>query len=201
MNPLLWLLAAALLIFSDTALADCECGYAITSDSSENLVFTDLLESDFVHLDVTDRSQGYGRYGWAAQAFNMSMQAARGPYGEFFTLDNVVANNIADIRVFDTAGEKGGDAGVRLVVKSESVDSMLSTSEIATTDLNYFHGTFRAGIKLTGVAGTCSAFFWVRILPRWWLTCAVSCASGFLPPASHQANVSLVYSTSTIRRR
>lgn len=160
----LWLLAS-LLIFFDPTLADCECGYAITNDN-QKVVFTDLLESDFVHLDITDRSQGYGRYGWAAQAFNMSKETARGTYGEFFTVDNVISNNIADINVFDQSGEKGGDAGVQLIVGSESVDNMLTTSEIATTDLHYFHGTFRAGMKLTDIAGTCSAFFWVSNLSR-----------------------------------
>ncbi|RYP30782.1 hypothetical protein DL767_006063 [Monosporascus sp. MG133] len=90
----------------------------------------------------------------------MSMHDARGPYGETFTLQNVVSNNIADINVFNEPGEKGGDAGAHLVVGSEIVNGMVTTSEIATTDLHFFYGTFRAAIKVTEVAGTCSAFFW-----------------------------------------
>ncbi|RYP56679.1 hypothetical protein DL771_011713 [Monosporascus sp. 5C6A] len=90
----------------------------------------------------------------------MSMHDARGPYGEAFTLQNVVSDNIADVEVFNELGEKGGDAGAHLVVGSEIVDGMVRTSEIATTDLHFFYGTFRAGIKVTEVAGTCSAFFW-----------------------------------------
>ncbi|RYP77008.1 hypothetical protein DL770_007123 [Monosporascus sp. CRB-9-2] len=154
----LWLLAS-LPAFFDLALGACECGYAI-SNKNEKVVFTDLLESDFVHLDIKDRSGEYGKYGWAAQVFNKSMHDARGPYGEAFTLQNVVSNNIADTRVFNEPGEKGGEAGAHLVVGSEIVDGMVTTSEIATTDLHFFYGTFRAAIKVTEVAGTCSAFFW-----------------------------------------
>ncbi len=160
----LWLLASLPILF-DSTLADCECGYSITADD-EKSVFTDLLESDFVHLDIMDPSNEYGKYGWAAQVFNMTTEAARGPYGEIYTLNNVVSNNIADVRVFDQAGEKGGDAGVRLVVGSEIVDDMVTNSEISTTDLNFFYGTFRAGIRLTDVTGTCSAFFWVSVLDK-----------------------------------
>ncbi|RYP10753.1 hypothetical protein DL765_008021 [Monosporascus sp. GIB2] len=154
----LWFLAS-LPAFFDLALGACECGYAI-SNKNEKVVFTDLLESDFVHLDITDRSGEYGKYGWAAQVFNKSMHDARGPYGEAFTLQNVVSNKIADTKVFDEPGEKGGDAGAHLVVGSEIVDGMVKNSEIATTQLHFFYGSFRAGIKVTDVAGTCSAFFW-----------------------------------------
>ncbi|CAJ2506271.1 Uu.00g004010.m01.CDS01 [Anthostomella pinea] len=144
------------------ALADCECGYFITTgpDNTRH-VFTDLLESDFVHVDITDDATAtYGEYGWAAQDFNMSTEAAHGPYGEAFAAGNVVSNDIADKGVFKGAGAKGPDAGLRLLVQSETRDGMVVNAGVATTDLHYFYGTFRAGIKVTGVEGTCSAFFW-----------------------------------------
>lgn len=163
MKPL-WVLAATSICF-DSALADCECGYAIKTDDGR-AVFSDLLESDFVHLNITDRSKEYGVYGWAAQAFDMTKEEARGPYGELFTVDNVVSSNIPDIKVFDQAGNHGGDAGLHLIVGSKIVNGMVASAEVSTTDLHFSYGTFRTGIKLTDIPGTCSAFFWVRDLLR-----------------------------------
>ena len=164
MKPL-WILAVATPCF-DYTVADCECGYAIKSDGGR-AVFSDLLESDFVHLDVTDRTQEYGKYGWAAQAFDMTKEEARGPYGELFTLDNVVSSTIPNAKVFDQIGNRGGDAGLHLSVGSKVVNGMVTSAEMSTTDLHFFYGTFRAGMKLTDVPGTCSAFFWVRTPPSW----------------------------------
>ncbi|KAI0603495.1 glycoside hydrolase family 16 protein [Biscogniauxia sp. FL1348] len=157
-----WAVCSLPVLFS-RVLADCECGYSITtgSDNTQHL-FTDLLESDFIHLDVTDSTNEYGQYGWAPQVYNVSAAAARGTYGQAFVGANVVSNNIADDNVFTGEGSNGGDAGLRLTVQSEVVDNMVTSSEISTTGLNYFYGTFRAGIKVTDVEGTCSAFFWYQ---------------------------------------
>lgn len=153
---------ASLAIFFHVVLADCECGYSITSTSGERqYVFTDLLENDFIHLDLTSDSQSYGEYGWAPQEFNMSSEVARGRYGEAFTPQNVISNNIAEEQTFEGPGSKGGDAGLNLVVRSEVQNGMVTGADISTTDVHFFHGTFRAGIKVTDVPGTCSAFFWV----------------------------------------
>ncbi|KAI1457078.1 glycoside hydrolase family 16 protein [Annulohypoxylon moriforme] len=154
-------LLASLSILSNLVLADCECGYSIiTSSDNKRYLFTDILESDFVHLDITDGSQKYGEYGWARQDFNMSSEVARGPYGESYTPQNVISNNIANEQVFEGSGTKGGDAGLNLVVKSEIQNGMVTGADVSTTDVHYFHGTFRAGIKVTDIPGTCSAFFW-----------------------------------------
>ncbi|KAI0881921.1 glycoside hydrolase family 16 protein [Annulohypoxylon maeteangense] len=154
-------LLASLTILSNLVLADCECGYSIiTASDNKRHLFTDILESDFVHLDITDGSQKYGEYGWARQDFNMSSDVARGPYGESYTPQNVISNNIANEQVFDGSGTKGGDAGLNLVVKSDIEDGMVTGADVSTTDTHYFHGTFRAGIKVTDIPGTCSAFFW-----------------------------------------
>ncbi|OTA60321.1 glycoside hydrolase family 16 protein [Hypoxylon sp. EC38] len=152
---------ASLSILSTLVLADCECGYSIvTGSDNKRYIFTDLLESDFVHLDLTDEPQSYGEYGWALQEFNMSSEVARGPYGELFTPQNVISNNIANNQVFSGSGSKGGDAGLNLVVKSEIKDGMVTCADVSTTEAHYYHGSFRAGIKVTDVPGTCSAFFW-----------------------------------------
>ncbi|KAI1805773.1 glycoside hydrolase family 16 protein [Daldinia bambusicola] len=152
-----------LFAFFNLALADCECGYSITTPSDDRqYVFTDLLESDFVHLDIMGgaRARAYGEYGWTPQEFNMSSEVARGPYGQAFGLQNVISNNIADEQVFNGTGPRGGDAGLKLVVGSEIENGMVPCADVSTTDEHYFHGTFRAGIKVTDVPGTCSAFFW-----------------------------------------
>ncbi|KAI2639635.1 glycoside hydrolase family 16 protein [Hypomontagnella submonticulosa] len=147
--------------FINLVLADCECGYSITTNpENRRYVFTDILESDFIHLDITDGIQTYGEYGWAPQAFNMSHEVARGPYGESFTLQNVISDNIADEQVFGGSGTKGGDAGLNLIVRSEIKDGMVTGADVSTTEPQYYHGTFRAGIKVTDIPGTCSAFFW-----------------------------------------
>ncbi|KAI1106880.1 glycoside hydrolase family 16 protein [Jackrogersella minutella] len=152
---------APISLLSSLVFANCECGYSIiTASDNKQYLFTDLFESDFVHLDITDGPQGYGEYGWAPQDFNMSSEVARGPYGELYTPQNVISNNIADEQVFSGTGTKGGDAGLNLVVKSEIRDGMVTGADVSTTNLHYFHGTFRAGIKVTDIPGTCSAFFW-----------------------------------------
>ncbi|KAI8966207.1 glycoside hydrolase family 16 protein [Daldinia sp. FL1419] len=152
---------ALVLVFFKLVLADCECGYSIITPSDDKrYVFTDILESDFIHLDIADRTQEYGDYGWIPQEFDMSSAVARGPYGESFTSENVISNNIADEQIFSGPGAKGGDAGLKLVVGSEIKNGMVPCSDVSTTDVHYYHGTFRAGIKVTDVPGTCSAFFW-----------------------------------------
>ncbi|KAL7626959.1 hypothetical protein AAE478_003734 [Parahypoxylon ruwenzoriense] len=141
-------------------LADCECGYSITTTSdNKQYIFTELFESDFIHLDMADEIDDYGKYGWASQDYQMSSEAARGLYGESFTPQNVISNIIADSQVFEGPGSKIGDTGLNLVVKSQIKDGMVASAEVQATNLQY-HGTFRAGIKITGVPGTCSAFFW-----------------------------------------
>ncbi|KAI0123823.1 glycoside hydrolase family 16 protein [Xylariales sp. AK1849] len=142
------------------AKADCECGYSITTgDSSDVETFTDLLESDFIHVNYVGAAARETK-GWAAQAFNMSAGEARGPYGESFAAGNTIGNEIEEHAVWTGDGENGGAAGLQLVVGSEVVNGLVECAEVATTDLHYFHGTFRVGMKITNVPGTCSAFFW-----------------------------------------
>ncbi|KAI0195146.1 glycoside hydrolase, family 16 [Xylaria flabelliformis] len=125
-------------------------------------VFTDLHETDFVHVDITSNGKGDASHGWAPQGYNISSQVSRGPFGESFTIRNVMSNNIKDPSLFDGPGTLGLDAGLLLVVRNVMQEDRVPVAEVSTTGLHYFYGTFRAGIKTTDIPGTCSAFFWYQ---------------------------------------
>ncbi|KAI0435172.1 glycoside hydrolase, family 16 [Xylaria sp. FL1042] len=157
-----WILAFLPLLFS-SARGDCECGYSITT-SSDGIqhVFTDLHETDFVHVDITGDGKGGASHGWAPQGYNISSQVSRGPFGESFAVQNVMSNIIKNPETFDGPGTLGLDAGLLLLVRDVKQDDRVPVAEVSTTGLDYFYGTFRAGIKTTDVPGTCSAFFWYQ---------------------------------------
>lgn len=122
------------------------------------MVWTDLLETDFLHVDnLTDS-------GWVPQVYNVSSTAARGAYGKMATLENVRANPLKNS--WDWAGEavEGGDAGLQLVVRSEPVEKMVPIGEVVASRTDMLYGSFRVAMKLTGLPGTCGAFFWVRLV-------------------------------------
>jgi hypothetical protein len=158
-------ICGVLLLFFGSAAGDCECGYSITTEpDGAHHVFTDLLETDFIHVDVTGDGKGEASHGWAPQGYNITSQASRGPFGESFEVGNVMSDIIKDARKFDGPGSVGSDAGLHLIVRKVMQQSMVTVAEVSTTGLHYFYGTFRAGIKATGVPGTCSAFFWVCVI-------------------------------------
>jgi hypothetical protein len=143
--------------------ADCECGYLSTINGTvatfkddnnhqqQFALFTDLLETDFTRLkDDNDLAQNTN---WARQAFNLTRELARGDYGEMFAVENV--------RVSTGQEDVGDDAGLELVVGSELLDGMVPVAELDTQRLDLLWGTFRASMKVSGVEGTCAAFFWV----------------------------------------
>lgn len=138
--------------FVGPAAADCECGYSITTADDNLEVFTDLLESDFIHVNyVGSESQ---EKEWAAQEYNMTAVAAARPFGESFVVRNAASNKISNRNVWIGEGSNGGDAGLQLIVNSQIVGGMVQNSEIASTSLDYFYGTFRVGLKVTAVPGT-----------------------------------------------
>ncbi|KAJ8127698.1 hypothetical protein O1611_g5938 [Lasiodiplodia mahajangana] len=157
-----WIFAVLPLLLG-AATGDCECGYSITAGGDDTqYIFTDLHETDFIHIDVTGNGEGEASHGWAPQGYNISSQASRGPFGESFTVKNVMSNINKDPKEFGGRGTLGSDAGLLLVVRDVPQEDRVPVAEISTTDLNYFYGTFRAGIKITDVPGTCSAFFWYQ---------------------------------------
>ncbi|KAI0971768.1 glycoside hydrolase, family 16 [Xylaria arbuscula] len=157
-----WVLALLSLLLG-SANGDCECGYSmITRSDSIQHVFTDLHETDFIHVDITGDGKGVPSHGWAPQGYNISSQVSRGPFGESFTVRNVMSNTIKTPQTFSGPGTLGLDAGLLLLVRDVMQEDRVPVAEISTTGLDYFYGTFRAGIKTTDVPGTCSAFFWYQ---------------------------------------
>ncbi|KAI1757728.1 glycoside hydrolase, family 16 [Xylaria castorea] len=157
-----WVPVVLPLLFG-TAIGNCECGYSITTSSDVTQhVFTDLHETDFIHVGITSDGTGGASHGWAPQGYNISSQTSRGPFGESFAVRNVMSNNIRDPSLFDGPGTLGLDAGLLLVVRNVMQENKVPVAEVSTTGLHYFYGTFRAGIKTTDIPGTCSAFFWYQ---------------------------------------
>ena len=153
-------LLAFLTVFSIFAIhvrSDCECGYTVDS-----VLYTDLLESDFLHqTNITTDTD------WEPQEYNISALIARGPYGKNASLDNVVSNPLKSTDKDNWTGDSklGGDAGLQLIVRGGvPSDGMIPMAELTTERDDVFYGSFRAGMRLTGTNGTCGAFFWVCVL-------------------------------------
>ncbi|KAL2202098.1 concanavalin A-like lectin/glucanase [Sarocladium strictum] len=132
------------------AVSRCECGYSVRSSEHESpLLFTDAIESDFTKT----RKLGPD-YGWIPQQFNVTAKDGRGRFGKTFLPENVVVNPDGD----GTTTED--DGGLELVVGREMSQDAISGAEIDSKRLDLHWGSFRAGMKVTDVNGTCAAFFW-----------------------------------------
>jgi len=136
---------------------DCECGYSVNSTTSDShAVFTDLLETDFLHLQDTTWASG-----WIVQEYNISSNVSRGPFGKQAQAANVVANPLQDYWSWTGASKHGGDAGLQIWVRGDRSDDVVRMGEIAMKRTDAWYGSFRVAMKMTGVPGTCGAFFWV----------------------------------------
>ncbi|KAF8474011.1 glycoside hydrolase family 16 protein [Kalaharituber pfeilii] len=138
------------------AVADCECGYSVNKTTDvEHLVFTDLLESDFTTLKNIKVDQD-----WVLQDWKVDKNASRGPYGRETKPENAVSNPAKDLNISDE-GVNGRQAGLELYVrKVQEGDEYVSVVEADSYRSDMMYGSFRAGLKTTGLNGTCGAFFW-----------------------------------------
>ncbi|KAK2627352.1 hypothetical protein QTJ16_003318 [Diplocarpon rosae] len=119
-------------------------------------VWTDLLETDFLHLDEISKDTD-----WSLQNYSVSAQADRGPFGMRFLLEDVELNRIPDLTNWTGPGENGGDPGLQLSVQAGvSQDGFTSCAQMNSVRDDMLWGSYRALLKLPLVSGTCSAFFW-----------------------------------------
>jgi hypothetical protein len=115
---------------------DCPCGY-----TDANGVYTEIQETDFTTVKDLMAVQN----GWQIQEWNVSANPASSvPYGRSMSRTNVVAS----------------DAGLNLVVHPER-DGVVSGAEIIMLRDDVRYGSFRVGLKIPPVNGTCASFFWV----------------------------------------
>lgn len=140
------------------AAADCECGFITNSNTETNqLLFTNMLESKFFELRNISRDGT-----WKRQQYNVSARAGRGEYGKTFAVGNVYS--VAADGGGESAASNGdddGNDGVALVVGSTVANEAIPVAELDSARSDMHHGSYRAGMKLTPVNGTCAAFFWV----------------------------------------
>jgi hypothetical protein len=129
----------------------CACGFSVNSTSdSQHQVFTDYLETDFTHNAID---------GWLSQEYNVTSDEARGPYGKQAMPDNVVASAQGLQLYVKPAVQAEWLMGNGTLVK----DRVIPMSEVDTERTDMLYGSFRIRAKMSGVNGTCGAFFWVRI--------------------------------------
>ena len=141
------------------ANAACECGYSVNSTTDPSYaVFTELVENDFLHTSTDD----FHEVGWAPQVYNVTAQAARGPYGKSMELENVIANPFKNSKAWSGDAKLGGDAGLQLWVRGNHQDGLVSSAELVSLRNDSLLGSFRVGMKLSNSSGTCGAFFFVR---------------------------------------
>ncbi|KAI9698659.1 MAG: hypothetical protein M1836_003769 [Candelina mexicana] len=136
--------------------ADCECGYSVNATTSPHYsLFTDLIESDFLHIDNIKADTD-----WQLQAYNVSAADSRGPYGKLAEVDNVVSNPLKNKKSFSGASTLGGDPGLQLIVRGgKPSNGLIPIAEVASVRGDMMFGSFRISMKLTNQSGTCGAFF------------------------------------------
>jgi hypothetical protein len=137
--------------------ADCECGYSSTIRDTA-YVFSDILETDFLHLD--DVSQDTD---WQVQEYNVTAKVSRGPYGTSSQVDNVISDPLADNYSYSGPSQLGGDPGLQLYVRGGVPrDGYVPVAQVNSVREDMLWGSYRTALKLTNVRGTCGAFFWVN---------------------------------------
>jgi len=119
-------------------------------------LYTDILETDFLHLRSLKSNPC-----WVSQQYNVTAAVGRGKYGKEATLANVVPNPYTNLASSSGTSLHGGDAGLQLWVGSTLVDGLVPMGEIASKRADMTYGSFRIGMKVTSISGTCGAFFWV----------------------------------------
>ena len=158
------------------AYAACDCGYTVNdTTAAAHALFTDLFETDFLHLyhvpnSTTAATTDRGKHdiGWQVQEYNISAADARSPFGKAAQLGNVAANPLDGIHDWGGSGSLGPSPGLQIWARGPGESggqqgSLVGMGEIASERDDMLYGSFRIGVKMSGVKGTCGAFFWVSM--------------------------------------
>jgi hypothetical protein len=152
-----------LITFASAAAAKCACGYTVNSTGDANhALFTDLLETDFLHLQDITYNETYST-GWIPQNYNTTALEDQGSYGMAKEDRNVVPNFIKKQYNWAGSGVKGAEPGLQLWVRNQPIGSgenrFIESAELVSERDDILYGSFRIAMKTTAVNGTCSAFF------------------------------------------
>lgn len=143
-NPFRIIALSAVLIFPILVNSACECGYVVDDQLYTDLMVTDFLNSATIPVE------------WQPQNYTVPQTESRGPYGKVASPDNIVINPLK------RNGARGSDAGLQMIVRGGIPrGEFIPMAELATVRNDFLYGSFRAGMKHTGVPGTCSTIFWV----------------------------------------
>lgn len=143
-----------------------------TNTSSPFTLYTDFLETDFLHLYTLPDSidvPASEAVGWAVQAYNITPSGARGPYGKAAEVGNVILNPLHSRQDWTGEGKLGGAPGLQIWVRGQQDllgpvgEQMVRSGEIDSLRRDMRYGSFRVGMKMSDVPGTCAAFFWVSL--------------------------------------
>ena len=140
---------------------NCDCGYLVRSPQTPRhywLYYSDILETDFLHLYNITNNQC-----WAVQSYNITAEQAGGPYGRLASPANIVPNPFINNETWSGQGIRGGSAGLQLWVRSALQDQMVPIGEIVS-GAQMAYGSYRVGMKVTSVPGTCTGICWVTVL-------------------------------------
>lgn len=131
---------------------DCECGYTVNASESENFGrFTEVVETDFLHV-------AHFQSGWIAQAYNVSPENSRGPYGKAAQVENVRSNIIASPYDWSGPGVRGPHPGLQLWNRASLLDifgtngSMIPMAEVVSARTDILYGSFRVGMMTTQIS-------------------------------------------------
>ncbi|KAL6712972.1 hypothetical protein ACLMJK_009527 [Lecanora helva] len=143
----------------------CSCGYLLNTTPSQQqqqqqqTLYTHALETDFLHLPsyTTTTPPPLNGSAWSPQSYLVPAEQARGPWGKNASVGNVVLKPLGEGK-WDA---EGGEAGLEIWVrKVEEGRGYVGMGEVATGRRDMLFGTFRVGMRMSGVGGTCGAFFW-----------------------------------------
>lgn len=131
----------------------CPCGYTVNGT-----LFTQALETDFLHVQDLARDTNHA---WIPQAYNVTRDAANGPYGKASQVENIIPNPIKDANSWSGPGTVASDPGLQVWARSTLLidDTLVPMAELVSARTDMLYGSFRIGLKTTTIPGTCGAFF------------------------------------------